>query len=69
MKILICMFIALLRLVVVVRADEPNPEKPILTLPGRVVVKSAGKEIGELSGRMLAVAFSSDGKVGRDHRQ
>ncbi len=62
MRILICNFIAVLGLVAAVRADEPNKGKPVLTLPGRVVVKSAGKEIGELSGPTLAVAFSSDGK-------
>jgi dipeptidyl aminopeptidase/acylaminoacyl peptidase len=62
MKTLMCSFIAVLGLVAAVRADEPKPEKPVLRLPGRVVVKSAGKEIGELAGRTLAVAFSSDGR-------
>jgi hypothetical protein len=62
MRILICMLMAALGLIPAGRADEPKPDKPVLTLPGRVVVKTDGKEIGELSGATLAVAFSSDGK-------
>jgi WD40 repeat protein len=56
------MIMAVLGLVAAVRADEPKPDTPVLTLPGRVVVKTDGKEVGELSGRTIAVAYSSDGK-------
>lgn len=62
MRILSCMFLATLASVAAVRGNEPNPDQPVLTLPGRVVVESAGTAIGELSGGTLAVAFSSDGK-------
>jgi WD40 repeat protein len=43
------------------RADEPKPEKPVLTLPGRVVVKTDGKEVGELLGPTIALAYSPGG--------
>ena len=43
MRILFCMLLAALALVAAVRSDEPSPEKPVLTLPGRVVVKTMEK--------------------------
>jgi WD40 repeat protein len=52
-----------LGLVAAVRADDAKPEKPVLTLPGRVVIKTAGKEVGELRGATSAVAYSPDGKL------
>ena len=62
MRTLVYALMAVLGLVAAVVADEAKPEKPVLTLPGRVVSKTDGKEVGELSGRTCAVAYSSDGK-------
>jgi dipeptidyl aminopeptidase/acylaminoacyl peptidase len=61
MRIPVCSLAAVLAVVAAARADEPKPEKPVLTLPGRVVVKTDGKEVGELRGPTIAVAYSPDG--------
>jgi WD40 repeat protein len=53
---------AALGLVATVVTDEAKREKPVLTLPGRLVIKTDGKDVGELSGSTRAVAYSSDGK-------
>jgi WD40 repeat protein len=62
MRILRYTLLAALGSVALVRADEPKPDTPVLTLPGRVVIKTDGKEVGEVWGRTIAVAFNSDGK-------
>jgi WD40 repeat protein len=62
MRILIGMLLAALGLVAAVPADEPKPEQPVLTLPGRVVIKTDGKGVGELLGSTVAVSYSADGK-------
>jgi WD40 repeat protein len=61
MRILLYTFMTALGWVALVRSNEPRPDTPVLTLPGRVVVRSAGTEIGELSGRTIALAYSPDG--------
>ena len=62
MRILVCICILSFGSSATLQADEPKLETPVLNLPGRVVVKTDGKEVGELSGRTIAVAYSSDGK-------
>jgi WD40 repeat protein len=62
-RILAYVFMATLGLVAIARPDEPKPATPVLTLPGRVVVKTEGKEVGELRGPTSAVAYSQDGKL------
>lgn len=60
MKIFICRFIAVLGLVAAVRADEPKPEKPVLSLPGRVVVKTAVKVWDAKTGKLLRTLPAGD---------
>jgi WD40 repeat protein len=62
LRIFTSALMAALGAVAVVRADEPKLDTPVLALPGRVVVKTDGKDVGELSGRTIAVAYRSDGK-------
>jgi WD40 repeat protein len=62
LRILSFAFLAALGAVALVRTEEPESDTPVLALPGRVVVKTDGKEVGELSGRTIAVAYHSDGK-------
>ena len=40
---------------------QDNRNEPVLTLPGRVVIKTDGKAVGELLGPTEAVAYSPDG--------
>jgi WD40 repeat protein len=63
MRTITCMLMVALVLVAAVRAAEPKPEKPALTLLGRAVVTIDGKEVGELRGPTSAVAYSPDGKL------